>query len=308
MKYALIKTFGVTALAAAVAACGGGDSSSDSTASTGSMSVGLTDAPVDGVSEVNIVVTGLVLQPADGERVSFTLEEPANLNLLDLQGGAVEALVTSEDVPAGDYSWMRLQLGEQSEFSVLTDEGGVENLRVPSGDQRGLQTSGFVVPAGGEVSFTIDFDVRKSLVYPPGQDQYLLKPVLRLVDNSEVGTLVGEVDYATLNQDETLGCNYEGAVYVYTGTVTEENLTDLNVTLTGDEAETQPLVVVPVNQDGGDSLYSYIAAFLPAGEYTVSYSCQIDDNEASDDLTFVGTQQVTIEAGETTTAATIPSD
>ena len=50
-----------------------------------------------------------------------------------------------------------------------------------------------------------------------------------------------------------MGCNYEGAVYVYTGTVTEENLTDLNVTLTGDEAETQPLVVVPVNQDGGDA-------------------------------------------------------
>lgn len=66
MKYTLIKSFGITALAATVAACGGGGSGSDSE-STGTMSLDLTDAPVDNVSEVNLTVTGVVLQPAEGD-------------------------------------------------------------------------------------------------------------------------------------------------------------------------------------------------------------------------------------------------
>lgn len=272
MNHALIKGFGITALAAAVAACGGGSSGSDDSA-TGTASFGLTDAAVDSVQEVNITVVGVELQPAEGDRISFDVENPENLeniNLLDLQNGSVETLLTDQELPAGDYEWIRLKLGDESTFSVVDDNGGTNDLFIPSGNTRGLQTSGFVVPAGGSASFTIDFDVRKSLVNPPGLESYLLKPVLRLVDNAEVGTIKG-----TIGQTLLSACSdpntYVGGVYIFEGTdVTPDDL----------GSENEPLVVAPVDTETGD--YDYTAAFLPAGNYTVAYTCDMDERQDED--------------------------
>lgn len=280
------KYLSVAALATTLAACGG----DSNTAATGTVSIGLTDAPVDHVTEVNIVVTGVELKPETGSSVQFVLEEPADINLLDLQGGQVLALVTTEEVPAGNYSWMRLKLGDQSLFSVTEVTGGIEGLRVPSGDQRGLQTSGFVVPAGGEASFTIDFDVRKSLIYPPGQNQYLLRPTLRLVDNAEVGTLTGTVDptlvAAACSEAGNNPSTFAGAVYVYSGDNAE----------TGDlGSDNEPLTVAPIST----STFGFIATFLPQGSYTIAYTCDSDDpEEADEELTFSLPQSLVVIAGE----------
>lgn len=296
MKYALVKGLSVAALAAAISACGG--SSSDS-GSTGTLSLGLTDAAVDSVQEVNITVTGVELQPAEGERIIFAVDNPEkleNINLLSLQNGAVESLLAGQELPAGDYEWMRLRLGDESTFSVIDDNGGSNQLFVPSGDQRGLQTSGFVVPAGGTASFTIDFDVRKSLVNPPGLDRYLLKPVLRLVDNAEVGTITGTVGQTLLASctDTTL---FAGGVYVYEGANTA--IDDLG-------SENEPLVVAPINTETGE--FNYTAAFISAGDYTLSYTCDLDERQLEDgtmvdeDLNFTPGINVTVVADEVTTA------
>ncbi|HEY9121113.1 MAG TPA: DUF4382 domain-containing protein, partial [Marinobacter sp.] len=79
------KYLAVVGFTGALAACGG-DGGSSSAGETGSVSVGLTDAPVDSAQAVNIEVTALVLQPSDGERSRFELEFPEPINLLDLQG------------------------------------------------------------------------------------------------------------------------------------------------------------------------------------------------------------------------------
>jgi hypothetical protein len=294
-----LKLFTVAALAGALAACGGGGSGSSEPA-TGSVSVGLTDAPVDSALEVNIEVTALVLQPADGERTRFELEFPAPINLLDLQGGAFESLITDEEVLAGNYNWMRLELGDDNTVVIDNDSGtGSYPLTTPSA--RGVQTSGFTVPAGGEVSFTIDFDVRKSLVDPVGQEGYKLKPVLRLVDNSEVGKITGTVAGELITQEcgDALTPEFAGNVYIHSDTsVTPDDIGSAN----------EPLVVVPVKEDGG---YTYVAAFIPAGAYKVSYTCGndlIEDDQgepADDDINFVTSESapepVFVEANETTT-------
>jgi len=112
------------------------------------------------------------------------------------------------------------------------------------------------------------------------------------------------VDYATLqsvrlSDTEQADCAYSGAVYVYEGA--DVTPTDLNV-----NAETDgPLLVVPVSDDN-DGQYRYTAAFLPAGDYTLGYSCQLDDNETDDVLEFDGIQTVTVVAGNETIAAPIP--
>lgn len=308
MNNALIKGFGITALAAAVAACGG--SGSGDSDSTGTVSMDVTDAPTASFTEVVVTFTGITLKPADGEAIEFSFDEAKTLNLLTLQGGESAPLLDGEEVLAGDYEWVRLTLDVDNSY-VTEDDGSEKTLFIPSGAQTGLKlVSGFTVAQGGENNFTIDFDVRKSIVNPQGNGvaDYFLKPALRLVDNLQVGSITGLVDYSNINSirisddaQENCAEGYEGSVYVYEGADAE--LSDLNVT----NEEGNPLMVVPVELDDESGLYSYKAAFLTEGDYTVAYSCQVDDNEQDDDtLEFDGKQTVTVEAGVETEAETIP--
>ncbi|MDX1756168.1 MAG: DUF4382 domain-containing protein [Marinobacter sp.] len=289
-----LKAFSVAALAAALTACGGGSSSSDDD-STGSMSLDVTDAPTDQFAEVVIEFTGLTLQPADGEAIEFTFDEPKTLDLLTLQGGETAPLLENEEVPAGEYSWIRLTLNVDN--SYVTETGGAEKtLFIPSGAETGLKlVSGFTVAQGGSSSFTIDFDARKSIVDPQGAvADYFLRPALRLVNNLEVGSIAGTVDESTVIQTECADSSqYTGMVYVYEGSdATPDDLGSAN----------EPLVAVPVAYDEESTTYSFKAAFLLEGDYTASYSCDTDDNEADEELTFVGTQNVAVVADSEATA------
>ncbi len=300
----------ISALAAAMVACGG-EGSSD-TQPTGKVSVGITDAPATELSNVTISFTGITLKPADGDPIAFSFDQPKSWNLLALQGGLSEPLITNEEVPAGDYSELRLLISTEHSFLILKSEPDVEKtLAVPSGEQSGLKLKGdFVVAADSTTSLTVDFDVRKSIVNPQGQSlaDYLLKPSLRLVNNLEVGAISGEVDYPTIlstrmNDNGQANCakDYAGAAYVFQGA--DVTPSDLNIS----SSESGPLMVVPVTDEDNNGLYAYTAAFLPAGDYTVSYSCQLDDNEMDDAIEFDGTQKkVTVIAGETSQAQTIP--
>ncbi|GGY83352.1 DUF4382 domain-containing protein [Marinobacter zhanjiangensis] len=303
MKYPLIKSFGVAALAAAVAACGGSGSGSDDSTdseSTGTMSLGLTDAPVTDLAVAQLNITSVEVKPAEADSVSIELETPVDINLLDFQGGKVAQLFEGQEFPAGQYEWIRLHLGEDPYVVEASDPNQTQEfLFLPSGPQTGLKLNGgFVIPAGGSADFTIDFDVKKSIFNAGGEgsgnNKYMLKPAHRLVDNVEAGAIVGEVDVVNLEQQ--LGCDvddeYYGSVYVYEGA--DVTPTDLNVTAE-DEG---PLVAVSVTNEDNASLYSYKAAFLTEGDYTISYTCQPDDNETSETLEFVGTQNVTVTAGE----------
>lgn len=288
-----IQIFAVSALAAGIAACGG---SSDGGSSTGSVSVGLTDAPIDNADAVNIEVEALVLQAPDGERLRYEFDFPQPLNLLELQGGAVEALIQDEEVPAGEYNWMRLEVGTNNTIEI---DGAVYDLTTPSA--RGVQTSGFIVPAGGEVALTIDFDVRKSIVNPQNDSTYKLKPVVRLVDDSTVGTISGTVTSELITEQcgapAVMEESFLGNIYVHENLEAEPD--DIG-------SANEPLVVVPVNYNGSDG--EYTAAFVPSGTYKVSYSCgddfveTADGQPADDDLTFVGMQNVEVNEGETSTA------
>lgn len=292
-----IRVFTISALTAGIAACGGGSDGS-SASSTGTVNVGLTDAPVDRAQEVNIEVQALVLQHSDGERNRFEFDIAEPVNLLELDGGKVMALLEDEEVAAGDYAWMRLELGNGNTIVI---DGGVYDLTTPSA--RGVQTSGFTVPAGGEISLTIDFDVRKSIVNPQNDpNSYKLKPVIRLVDNAQVGTITGTVSGELISQEcsaENAGStdSYNGSVYIHEGF-------DAIPDDIGSDGE--PLVAVPVKYLTDQ--YEFTASFIPEGNYTVSYTCGEDKIEtaegtpADDELTFAGAQNVQVTQGETVTA------
>jgi hypothetical protein len=293
----------VTVAAGALAACSSGSGDDG----TGRISVAVTDAPVDDATRVMVEFTGVELQPQDGERVVIDFEQPRQIDLLALTGANSDALIDDE-VPAGPYNFMLLKVNaaRQTMDSFIEFENGSFSLFVPSGAQQGLRlVSGFTVAAGGRTDFTVDFDLRKSIHRPQGppgegNDDFFLRPALRLVDNAEVGHLAGTV------LEEIAGAETcSPAVYVYDGhdATPGDVCTDCEngEAENGDEVVDRPLTTTLVQFDDQDMVWEYEVGFLLAGPYTAALTCDsaADDPETDDTLVFVDQRNVDIVAGET---------
>lgn len=290
MKKTLIATF-ATCFAAG---CGGGGLAPAEDA-TGIINIAITDAAVDSVSEVWVEFAGVTLKPQSGDEVVVTFDTPKSINLLDLQEGRTEALLPDTRVAAGRYNWMRLAVN--ADFDNVMDSyaltnGGMVELRVPSGSQSGLKlVSGFTVTQNMSTNLVIDWDLRKALSDPQGQPGMHLRPALRVTDMAAYGTLEGNVaESLTMAEgcgdDSTLG----NAVYVYEG-VADDPLDIRGV-------ESDPVATATVESD-----LTYSIRYLSAGDYTAAFTCQaeLDNAEEENDLVFsVVNTEVTIVDGETT--------
>ena len=260
-------------------ACGGGSGTSGD---TGRLSLYVTDAPVDSAEKVVVAFTGVQLKPADGEPMRFDVCknegsehadtcEPRKIDLLALTGDESAPLLEDIELDAGRYEWIRLEVltsQTSAENSYIHIDGAPRPLWVPSGDQTGLKlVQGFTVPAGGVASFTIDFDLRKSIANPQGPflDTYFLRPALRLVDNSLTGHLEGDIAADLIEGDACLGEGGDGVVYVFD--TDEEN--------NGDETQPENAVTSTTVDSIEDVPFSYEVGFLSAEEYGTEYLVQL---------------------------------
>ena len=189
---------------------------------------GITDAPVDQADAVVVQFTGVELKPTGGAAFSRDFPVPKTIDLLTLQGTTRALLLDGESVPAGEYEWMRLKVNADPAVrdSFVTIGGQECEMRIPSGAETGLKlVRGFTVGVGTVTDFTIDFDLRKSVVQPPGQradagtcdgQVYLLKPALRLVDNLQVGAISGTIDSSLLSAPGCVASTAKpGSVYLF---------------------------------------------------------------------------------------------
>jgi hypothetical protein len=280
--------------------CGGGGDSGAAT--TGKLSLGVTDAPVDDATAVVVKFTAIELKPESGEAFTITLDPAPSIDLLALAGGSSRELLSERDVPAGRYTWVRLHIDAQQDTPVSyidLEDGRRFPLRVPSGSESGLKLiRGFTVAAGSVSKFTIDFDLRKSVIAPPGQaPDYILKPVLRIVDNLRVGTLAGTVAAAWVPS----GCT--PLVYLFAGANVVPD--DLDAAA---DPDVDPFISVPVNLDAASGEFRFRIAFLEAGDYTAAFTCDgaLDTPEGEEVLVFQGARNVTVAANETTAIGFAP--
>jgi len=279
------KALVVASAAALLAACGGGGDGDK--AKTGTLKLSITDSPVDDVQEVWVKFSAVEFKPEGGPPVLNTLTPAQSLNLLEYQDGRAAVLVNAVTLPAGRYEWIRLvvdNVANVHDSYVMTNVGECE-LIVPSGAESGLKMNrGFTLPADGSVALTVDFDLRKSLHAPPGQmsmmdectQGYLLRPTLRLVQDSEVGAIAGTVD--PLLFTNVAGC--VPMVYVFS-----DGTNPAGSTAPDDQDNNEPNPVVMAKPDSTTGAYK--AAFLTQGNYTVAYTCSADNTEADDSATFV---------------------
>jgi len=290
----------------ALVGCGG--SESENAPTTGVLSLRITDGAVDTADNVFVQFRGLELQGPDGRTTLFYCEDPADstktvvsntacttppapkqLDLLALSGGQADFLLDGFTLPAGHYNWVRLMVDTAGMLDSYIVVGGLNfELTIPSGDETGLKLNrGFNVPAGGSADFTLDFDLRKS-VHTSTIGDYLLRPTLRMMDTTVVGSIAGTVDAALVPG----GC--APAVYVFQGSAIVPD--DI------DGIAPDPVTTANVKLDSSDSLYKYKAAFLEPGSYTIAFTCDAaaDDPMVDDTLSFSGTTTVSVATNTTT--------
>ena len=276
-----------------LAGCGGSGSGT-------MMSLSVADAPVDGAEKVVVVFSGVELIPGSGSPVTITFASPKTIDLLN-DSGTASAVLFNQPIPPGDYGQIRLLVvadGDPSNSYLVLSDGSMHGLMVPSGAQTGLKlVSGFTVPSSGVVDYTIDFDLRQAIVCQPGlSPQCFLKPVERLVNNTTVGNIQGQV----ANTLVTAGCT--PGVYLYAGTVTAPE--DMNSAAPAGDTNQPIASKVPVATSTPPYYYQF--TFLTPGNYTLAFTCQAaQDNPAQADpaVTFSPVKSgIVVTAGQTTTA------
>ncbi len=302
------------------------------------------DTPVFGADEIWICITQINVKPEEGPPVAFPLGDDDSesedacdgrqIDLLTLTSVEnAEMLIEGEEVEAGPYDWIELELdaarpgrgadADGNYDSYVMANGNQYELRVPSGSVR--LVSGFTVTAGQHTRFLLDWDTQRGLsdqtslsglTNPQGFDGYLLRPAFRVIDETVFGTLNGTVQSELVTDEACLADDDDpdvgNVVYVFA-------LDGIEDTLEPDDTDgVAPDAYATVEVENEDGVYAYETIVAP-GDYRFAFTCQADadtnelnendDVEENDDapdfdVEFVdpdGAPNRTILEGETTT-------
>lgn len=303
----LLSSVLLIAAACVLTACGGGGGGGQP---TGQVQMSMTDAPTDSLTKVHLTITEVALKPANGDVQQFTFDKPLVIdNLLDFQGGKITALLPQKTVPAGKYDWIRFYVESGPNNSYVVNSSGSQyplyvpgQQNAPADKSRFIQlVSGFTIPAGGQANFIIDTDLRRAIVHPSNANYYLIRPAMRLLDNTRVGTISGTVA-DNLTCPDGNGKFPGNDVYLFTG----DNATPGDIYVDDKDqplGNTNPVTTTGITQQSNGS-FTYKIAYVPPGDYTVAFTCDgaKDNPTTQDSLTFKSQANVTVTADQTATA------
>ena len=281
-------------LATVATQCGGSDGKIFATGGDddATVTISVTDAPVDSATAVVVRFSGIELTPTSGDKVTITLNPVQEVDLLSLSDGATTALVTNQTIDSGTYSSIRFILdatsSSQDASHVDLSDGSSFPLIIPNNGDDGLTiTKSFTVAEDGRLNLVADFDLRKSIA-PRTGSSFSFRPSVRVVDSSQSGAIAGSI-VSSLVPD-----NCAPFVYVFSNSGTTPDDMDSS-------SNTGPVVSVPVKLNVSSGTYSYRASYLDTGTYTVAYTCNgsTDNPDSNEALVFSRKGDATVTANQT---------
>ena len=282
----------VLTIATTLLSVGCSGSSSSSGPGTGSVSLAVSDAPVQDARQVCVEFSEAEFKNSGSENQVIVFDPPAKIDLLAFQGMNAAPLLVDANLEAGDYQWVRLAANAEKGSNggagagmndmdcigdgsyIVTNDGAVHGLYIPSSAKSGLKLNrGFTLPVGGNADFVAEFDLMKSIHAPDGLDpDYVMRPTIRLLDRTETGSIAGEVTMDLATQIDCMP-----AVYLFiAGEIPDDNEDDLET----DSIDPIASSMVEMQNDGR---YLYEIGPVIAGTYDLYFSCG-EDNPASEDL------------------------
>jgi len=287
--------------------CGG--SSNESAGGNPLVSFAIADAPADSVTSVNVTFSSITLKSAtddedDDSGINIPiLDEEGNpatmtIDVMDYQNGEELVIVEDFEVVQGDYSSLILNTSGcpqnpngSDEFCWVIDNDTRKPLKTPSNK---LKLGALSISDDEQQAYTIEFNLRSSLVSTAGGSAFNLKPHgLRIVDSTEVGTLKGSVDVNLLTAG--VGCetvfldntDHGKVVYLYEGDINEGTILldefDPNEAVNPrPENALKPYASDTLSYESGTDSYVYNFSHLAVGNYTVAFSCSAIGDSANE--------------------------
>lgn len=295
-KIKLLISLSILFAAIGFTACGGGGGQG-----TGTIVVGITDAPVDTAEAVVIHFTEVTLH-GPGGNTTIKVYDPVtdqpgrSIDLLQLQGGVWTGLF-DDVVTAGHYSWIRLTLDLSQSYIQINGESYA--LRCTSCENNGYRLNrSFNVDTDGTMTLMLDFDLRKSITDPSSGADYILRPTVRVVETAASGDIMGEIDQNLITD---LGGFSGCSVYAFSGNDAQLDDIYIPIDMAVPAGQNNPVSSAKVIFE--NNIYHYTLSFLPAGDYTLALTCDADmDSAATDDtLTFSDPINIPVIAGQTST-------
>ncbi|MFW8648420.1 DUF4382 domain-containing protein [Vibrio diabolicus] len=295
----------------------GCNSDSDSVSTMTPVTLSVSDAPIDDVSEVVITYNQVAFLPLDGGTpqvfdVYKTDEEgnlvdedgnplpdgedplPLSVNLLNFQGSDAQELVDDELIPTGNYKLCVFAndgdhpnypsyvideaTGNQIPLTVKGDGACPQGVgKDPDSGVLFFNNTFSVNPDNNE--FVVEFDLRRGLKDGTGQNEgySIQRTSVTLINTVTTGEIQGDVATLTYQSCETDTPSANG--YSHAVYLYQGNIAEENMgPFAGAEGQAMPIAAANVVQDVDDANYEYEFGFVEPGTYSVGYTCTANDD------------------------------
>ncbi|ORE89186.1 lipoprotein [Oceanococcus atlanticus] len=265
----------------------------------GAVTIDISATPPEDVESAILRIQTLRLSREDGTTQDIDLGDDFEVDTLDLSQGRTRALISNEELSTGNYTGATLLLEAESDTldsRLILDDNSEVSLVLRSGSSLTAQ-SNFSVNEDDDTNVTLHVDLRSSLLVDANSaGDRIIAPRMRMIENSAAGSIAGNVDDQVLTDG---GCDSDNqpdlgrVMYVFSGA----NISPEEI----DGSVPDPITTALINRDAVNA--DYVAAFLPAGDYTLALTCSadLDDPLRFDGILFVTTRNASVSAGQTTT-------
>lgn len=255
-------------------------SSCDKKEEKGTINIQLTDAVIDDedVKAVVLSIEEVMVKGDDGFETIETFDPPVSLNIMEFQHGDAFFLL-EEELEPGTYSEIRMVLdnekgSDESGTYIEFNDGRKEYLKVPSGSSSGYKAKGtFTINDETVTAITLDFDLRKAVVKAGNSGKYILKPVIRLIENDYAAVLKGTYEPETPRNRIMIYAYKEG---------------DFSSGEADEDVDDATIFPNAVNSDLLDESNNFTLAFMEAGSYNLVF---VEHDEEGDLVALIGIEE-----------------
>jgi hypothetical protein len=233
-----------------------------------------------------IRITGMDFGHSNGEIHSFDVPGgPLDVDMMQLQNGVNQVLLSDIELPTGIYDWMRLRIDANQSFMQDHSTGGHHGFRMGQGAGEGLEVhEQYHVESGMHDDYMLEYDLRQGVRHSHNGmmgDQFELHDAMRLVRMDQAGGLAGTVDPSLIDVNHPDCGPADGGnwVYVFPGDADAPD----DIAETEIDGAPGPIATDRVEMNPGTGAHEYHFGYLPEGTYRVAFTCSGAWDEAGDD-------------------------